>query len=72
MKSVINILTKVGQYVYKNSMWLIPIAETVINLITKLIRRKKNERITESEDQSGGGEAGPDRKSESDCLENQQ
>jgi hypothetical protein len=53
-------------------MWLIPIAETVINLITKLIRRKKNERITESEDQSGGGEAGPDRKSESDCLENQQ
>ena len=57
MKSVINILTKVGQFVYKN-IWLIPIAETVINSITKLIRRKKNERITESEDQSGGGEAG--------------
>lgn len=61
MKSVIDILTKVGQYVYKNSIWLIPIAETVINSITKLIRRKKNERITESEGQSGGGEAGPDR-----------
>lgn len=41
MKSVIDILTKVGQYVYKNSIWLIPIAETVINSITKLIRRKK-------------------------------
>jgi len=72
MKPLFEILKVAGKYLARNSIWLIPIAETVINFITKLIRRKKNERITESEDQSGGGEAGPDRKSESDCLENQQ
>lgn len=56
MNAVLKILTKIGEYIYRNSMWLIPVIETTYKTIKKLIRRKKNERTTESENQNSSGE----------------
>lgn len=58
MNGVIRILAHVGQYVYKNSVWLIPVVDTAVRTIKKLIKKRKNERTVESKDQNGGGEAG--------------
>lgn len=55
MNAVWKILIKVGEYIYRNSVWLIPAVETVYKTVKKIIRRKKNERTIESENQSGIG-----------------
>ena len=55
MNNVIKILAKVGEYIYRNSVWLIPIAETVIKQVQKMIRRKKDERKNGGEDKEGSG-----------------
>jgi len=60
MNQVLRILSKVGEYVYKNSIWLIPIIDTTIQAVKKLIKRKQNDRRIESENQDGGGEVGSD------------
>ncbi len=66
MKSVIDILTKVGQYVYKNSIWLIPLVKSTVETVKELFNHKKdkNGKSEESGEQvdhdrdGGGSEAG--------------
>jgi hypothetical protein len=49
-------LAKIGEYVYRNSVWLIPVIETTYKAVKKLIKRKKDERTTERENKEGSGE----------------
>lgn len=53
MKGVIDILLKVGQYVYKNSVWLIPAIETVYRTVKRIIKRNKDDRGIKKQDQAG-------------------
>lgn len=59
MNNLIRILTKVGEYIYRNSVWLIPVAETMISQIKKVIRRKKEEHKNGEEDKESSGDGGP-------------
>jgi hypothetical protein len=43
MNQVLRLLAKVGVYVYRNSIWLIPVIETTYRQIVKIIKRKKDE-----------------------------
>ena len=56
MGNVLKILAKIGEYVYRNSVWLIPVIETTYKAVKKLIKRKKDERTTERENKEGSGE----------------
>lgn len=56
MNQVVKVLMKVGQYVYRNSVWLIPIIETTFQTVKKLIKRKKNDRRIEEQNQSSVSE----------------
>ena len=55
MNAVWKILIKVGEYIYRNSVWMIPVVETVYKSVKKIIRRKKNERTIENQNQIGFG-----------------
>lgn len=56
MNAILRILTKVGEYIYRNSVWLIPVVETAYRTVKKyIIRRKKDDRRTESKDPQGSG-----------------
>lgn len=56
MNGVLKILTKIGEYIYRNSVWLIPVLETAYRTIKKyFIRRKKDDRRVETENQNGSG-----------------
>jgi hypothetical protein len=55
MGGVLKILLKVGQYVYRNSIWIFPLVETAYQQIKKLIKRKKNDRNIESINQDSIG-----------------
>lgn len=72
MNQVLRILSKVGEYIYRNSIWLIPVVDTTIQAVKKLIKRKQNDRRIESENQDGGGEGGSDRELHQDSVANQQ
>lgn len=56
MGNILKILAKIGEYVYRNSVWLIPVIETTYKAVKKLIKRKKDERTTERENKEGSGE----------------
>lgn len=60
MNQVVKVLMKVGQYVYRNSVWLIPIIETTFQTVKKLIKRKKNDRRIEEQNQSSVSETRQD------------
>lgn len=72
MNGFLNIIKTVGQYIYRNSVWLIPVTETAIRQIKKIIRRKKDERKFENEGEIGGGEIGQDRGFCPDSLQDKQ
>lgn len=56
MGNVWKIVAKIGEYVYRNSVWLIPVIETTYKAVIKLIKRKKDERTTERKNKEGSGE----------------
>lgn len=56
MNQALRILAKLGEYVYRNSLWLIPIIETTIRTVKNLIKRKKNDRRIEEQNQSSVSE----------------
>lgn len=56
MNQVVRALMKVGQYVYRNSVWLIPIIETTFQAVKKYLKRKKNDRRIEEQNQSSVSE----------------
>lgn len=60
MNQVVKVLMKVGQYVYRNSVWLIPIIETTFQTVKKYLKRKKNDRRIEEQNQSSVSETRQD------------
>lgn len=60
MNQVVKVLMQVGKYVYRNSVWLIPIIETTFQTVKKLIKRKKNDRRIEEQNQSSVSETRQD------------
>jgi hypothetical protein len=56
MNQVLRVLSKIGEYIYRNSVWLVPLVETTYKAVRKIIKRKKDERTTENKDQGGSGE----------------
>ena len=56
MNQVLKVLSKIGEYVYRNSVWLIPLVETTYKAVKKIIKRKKEERTNERENQESGRE----------------
>lgn len=56
MGGLLKILTKIGEYVYRNSVWLIPVIETAYRTVKKyIVRRKKDDRTVETQNQDGSG-----------------
>lgn len=51
MNNVIKILLKIGQYVYRNSIWIFPLVETTYKQLKKIIKQRKDERRTNIENQ---------------------
>lgn len=56
MNQVVKVFMQVGKYVYRNSVWLIPIIETTFQTVKKYLKRKKNDRRIEEQNQSSVSE----------------
>jgi uncharacterized protein YktA (UPF0223 family) len=56
MNQVLRVLSKIGEYIYRNSVWLVPLVETTYKAMRKIIKRKKDERTTENKNQESSGE----------------
>lgn len=67
MGNVIKILEQFGKYIYRNSVWLIPLVEGAIRTVKKIIKTKKDERDIKDENQNGIGEVGQDSELLKDC-----